>query len=275
MIRRILIGIDELLDTRLGVIANISQEAAKLLVNNPGYWERDFDDWPKLTNGLVTKEAFEKAWAERGGDNSAATINASFETGLAPFLYQMLAEADINMMDGMTRSSDEIGLAINTAPYVMSPSERATMIEIIQLKYGRELNVKLVDYTIEELTVERLADEFGAMIIYDFANWFKIHHVAIVGVLMPDFNIVHPKLFDMDPSELTLEEKRHEFVKFRSFTQHNMDINWIDARYFSLINTRHSLAPPTDDVDEDEIPQVGLIDEDFRDLIRNGIKASP
>jgi len=275
MIRRILLGIDELLDTRLGVIANISQEAAAKLVSNPGYWERDFDDWEKLTDGMITKAAFDEAWANRGGENSAATINASFETGLAPFLYQMLAEADINMMDGMTRQADEIGLAVNTAPYTMSPSERATLIEIIQLKYGSELNVKLVEYTIEELTIERLADEFGAMIIYDFANWFKLHHVAIVGTLMPDFNIVHPKLFDRDPSELTLEEKRHEFVKFRSFTQHNMDINWIDARYFSLINVKHSLAPPMSDTDPEEFAPVGAIDEDFRDLIRNGIKASP
>ncbi|QBJ02729.1 hypothetical protein MZD04_gp203 [Pseudomonas phage Psa21] len=238
MIRRMLLSLDVLLDTRLGVIANLNSAAAKELVRTPLYWERDYDDWHKLTGGLITNEEFAEAYAKRGGENSAATLNASVETGMSPFIYQFLAEADINMIDGMTPHTDEIGLAINIAPYVMTPKERADLVDIIQLKYGRELDVKLVDYQMEELTVERLSDEFGGMIIYEFATWFKYHHVAIVGSLMSDFNVIHPKIFDVDPSELSLEEKKHNFYVFRLATQHNMDINYIDASYFSLINLR-------------------------------------
>lgn len=273
MIRRMLLSVDVLLDTRLGVIANLSQEAAKVLVSNDNYWERDYDDWEKLTGGLITNEAFKEAYANRGGVNSAQTLNASFETGLSPFLYQMLAEADINMMDGMTSEADEVGLAINVYPYVMTVEERATLVDIIQTKYGTNLNVKLVDYTMEELTVECLADEFGGMVIYEFAEWFKHHHVAIVGSLLPDFNVIHPKLFDRDPTELTIEEKRSDFFRFRLATQHNMDINFIDARYFSLINLEKT--PAVAEVGEEERTPVGAIDSDFQHLIRNGISATP
>lgn len=240
MIRRILIGLDVLLDTRLGVLSNLNKAAASALVTNPNYWERDFDDWFTLTGGLVTNDQFREAYELRGGANTAKTLNESFETGMAPFLYKLLAEADINMMDGMTKHTDEIGLAINVAPYVLAPNERQELVRIIQEKYGMELNVKLVDYHIHELTVERLADEFGGMIIYEFAEWFKYHHVGIVGTLMSDFNVVHPKLFDRDPSELTMEERKHDFFRFRLVTQHNLDINYIDARYFSLINAKAS-----------------------------------
>ncbi|MNK68827.1 hypothetical protein D3C87_882050 [compost metagenome] len=244
MIRRILIGLDVLLDTRLGVMSNLNKDAAAALVKNPDYWERDFDDWFKLTGGLVTNEQFREAYAMRGGINTAKTLNESFETGMAPFIYRLLAEADVNMMDGMTKHTDEVGLAINVAPYVLAPNERQELVRIMQEKYGRELNVKLVDYQLHELTVERLADEFGGMIIYEFAEWFKYHHVAIVGALMSDFNVIQPKLFDRDPSELTIEERKHDFFRFRLITQHNMDINYIDTRYFSLVNAKASPKEP-------------------------------
>lgn len=257
MIRRFMLSLDVLLDTRLGVMSNLNKKAAEALVMNPNYWERDYDDWFALTGGLVTNDQFREAYELRGGANTAKTLNESFETGMAPFLYRLLAEADINMMDGMTKHTDEIGLAINVAPYVLAPNERAELVRIIQEKYGSELNVKLVDYHLHELTVERLADEFGGMLIYEFAEWFKYHHVAIVGALMSDFNVVHPKLFDRDPAELTLEERKQDLFRFRLVTQHNMDINYIDSRYFSLIDVKGTSKPQ--EVDSELQPTHGEI----------------
>lgn len=238
MIRRILLSMDVLLDTRLGVINTINPEAAKALVKNPDYWERDHDDWYTLTGGLITNEQFAEAYALRGGANTRKTLESSFESGMAPFLYQMLAHADINAMDGMTGANEEIGIALNIAPYVLSVEERAAMVSIVQAKYGDDLNVKIVDYHLHELTVDTLAAEFGAMIIYEFAEWFKYHHKQITESLFPEFNVIHPKLFEVDPRELTIEERRHDLVRFRLVTQHNMDINFIDTRYFSLVHLK-------------------------------------
>lgn len=235
MIRRILISLDALLDTRLGVVSLLNQDAASHLVRTPDYWYRVYDDWYKLTGGLITNEQFREAWASRGGVNTQQTLTASFETGLAPFVYQLLVAADVNMLSGMTKEEDEIGLAINIAPYTFSLQEKQTLIEIMQAKYGRELSVTIVDHPIADLTVEVLSD-YGAMILYDFAEWFKIHHVAIVSVLMSDIAVIHPKLFDRDPSELTVEEMKHDFLRFRLATQHNLDINYIDTSYFSLVD---------------------------------------
>lgn len=265
MIRRILISLDALLDTRLGVIANINAEAAKNLVRSMDYWERHYDDWYKLTGGLVTNEQFRDAWLVRGGANTRKTLDACFETGLSPFLYQCLAEADINMASGMTPMDEEIGLAINVYPYDLSFGERRMIIDIMQEKYGSELPVMIVSHPIEEMTVELLSSGYGMLIIYDFAEWFKYHHVAIVGTLMSDFVVVHPKLFDRDPSELSIEQQKDEFLKFRLATQHNMDINYIDSGYFSLVNPRFSndrpalVREPEDDVGELDIAALGAI----------------
>ena len=67
MIRRILMSMDVLLDTRLGVMANINPAAATHLVLNRDYFDRDYDDWFTLTGGLVTKDQFDEAYANRGG----------------------------------------------------------------------------------------------------------------------------------------------------------------------------------------------------------------
>lgn len=239
MIRRILISLDALLDTRLGVISRINPEAAKLLVTKPEYWERVYDDWFKLTEGMVTNEQFRDAWIERGGENTYDTYIASFETGLAPLIYQMLASADVNMLSGMTKLEDEIGLAINVYPYDFSFAERNELAQIFRDKYGSELNVSIVSHSLEELDVGLLAGSYGAMILYDFAEWFKIHHIAIVNSLMSDFAVIHPKLFDRDPSELTVEQQKSDMFRFRLATQHNMDINYIDTSYFSLMEFRN------------------------------------
>uniref|UniRef100_A0AB39CD99 Uncharacterized protein n=1 Tax=Pseudomonas phage RVTF4 TaxID=3236931 RepID=A0AB39CD99_9VIRU len=269
MIRRIMISLDALLDTRLGVISNIDSDAAKHLVSSLTYWERNYDDWYKLTGGRVPNEVFQKAWAERGGENTRRTLDACFESGLSPFIYQCLAEADINMMSGMTPIEEEIGLAINIYPYDLSFQEKQELINIMQLKYGTELPVMVVSHSLEEMSPELLSSGYGMLVLYDFAEWFKIHHVAIVATLMSDFVVVHPKLFDRDPSELSLEQQKHEFLMFRLATQHNMDINYIDAGYFSLVNPRFSSNPEplVRDVKEEEAAY---------DYIRLGdIKATP
>jgi hypothetical protein len=236
MIRRLLISLDCLLDTPLGVIRNINPKAAEAIVQNPHYWERDYDDWFKLSGGLVSNEHFKEAYAARGGANTADTINASFETGIAPVLYRMLMEADINAMDGMTDVGDEIGLAINVYPFEFPPGVKLELIAIMQEKYGRELNIKIVSHSMEELTNDLLAEHYGGYLIRDFYEWFKYHHEKILTTAMSDFNVIYPKLFEIDPEELSMTDRHRDLKRFRTLTQYCMDFNFIDARYMSIVN---------------------------------------
>ena len=66
--KRILIDIDTLLDTRLGLLHTLNPEAVKRVVVNDRYWLRDYDDWEVLTEGLVTKSQFDDAWKQRTTD---------------------------------------------------------------------------------------------------------------------------------------------------------------------------------------------------------------
>lgn len=229
-----MVDLDSLLDTRLAVIRNLNPEAAEYLVSSEEYWLREHDDWEKLTGGRVTNDQFKAAWATRGGENSADTLNASIETGLSPFILRLLAEANINARDNMAELSNEIGIAVNIAPYVMTLDERETLEEIIKLKYGSELPVRIYDIQLEDLTCVRLDAVCDMFITYQFIDWMHLHYEELAKATMPDFNMIGPKMFEKDPTTLSIAQKQREFFMFRITRLINMDIEWIDAMYFSM-----------------------------------------
>lgn len=229
-----MVDLDSLLDTRLAVIRNINPEAASFLMESDEYWLREHDDWEKLTEGRITNAAFKAAWAMRGGENTADTLNASVETGLSPFILRLLAEANINARDNMAEVENEIGIAVNIAPYVLSNDQREELEEIIHAKYGKELPVRIYDIKLEDLTCVRLDAVCDMLITYQFIDWMHLHHEELAKVTMSDFNMIGPKMFEKDPSELTVAQKQREFFMFRLTKLLNMDIEWIDSMYFSM-----------------------------------------
>ncbi|BEG72417.1 hypothetical protein [Pseudomonas phage PA1C] len=253
MIKRILIPLDVLLDTRLGVMSTINKEAAERLVSTKEYWLRENDDWTTLTGGLVTTEQFKEAYANRGGDNSADTINASILTGISPFLMRILAEDHVNRMDNMGNPEDEIGLTINIWPYTLPGEVIDDLENIIQEIYGEEMPVEVVSHPLEELTPKFLDALYAMYITYDFHEWMHTHYLALSKVQMPCFNFIGPKLFERDVSKLTIEEKKFELFKFRVERLIHMDFEFIDAKYFSMIRPGDNGI----EVDKDDIKAQG------------------
>lgn len=229
-----MVDLDSLLDTRLAVIRNINPEAAAFLMESDEYWLREHDDWGRLTEGRITNAEFKAAWATRGGENTADTLNASIETGLSPFILRLLAEANINARDNMAEVENEIGLAINIAPYVLNNDQREELEEIIHAKYGKELPVRIYDIPLEDLTCVRLDAVCDMLITYQFIDWMHLHYEELAKATMSDFNMIGPKMFERDPSELTVAQKQREFFMFRLTKLINMDIEWIDSMYFSM-----------------------------------------
>ncbi|MFO5855226.1 hypothetical protein, partial [Klebsiella pneumoniae] len=60
-------------------------------------------------------------------------------------------------------------------------------------------------------------------------------NVLVLGhVLMPDFTIIGPKLFEKDVSELAVEDKQFIIMDFQLKHKLNIDFDFIDAEYFSM-----------------------------------------
>lgn len=234
MIKRILIPLDTLLDTRLAVIRNLNPEAAERLVATKDYWYREIDDWTTLTGGLVTTEQVKEAYAKRGGENTADTLNAAIMTGISPLVLKILAEDNVNRIDNMGDPTDYIALAINIHPYNLDWDYKHELEMIVKEMYGDSVEVEINNYSLEELNPERLDSLYSAFITYDFHEWMQMHYMALSKVRMPCFNFIGPRLFEKDVSKLTLDQKKFELFKFRVERLIHMDFEFIDSMYFSM-----------------------------------------
>ncbi|AEH03593.1 hypothetical protein AVT69_gp168 [Pseudomonas phage PhiPA3] len=234
MLKRILIDLDALLDTRLGTIQRICPEAAVDLVKTRDYWTRENDFWDVLTKGRITNEQFAEAYAERGGQNTADTLNASVMTGIMPFLMRVLAEDNVNRMDNMGNPLDEVCVCVNIHPYDLDGEYKEQLVEIIKELYGQSTTVEIVKHSMEELSPFFMDALFAMYITYDFIPWVKYHAEELGKVKMNCFNFIGPKIFEHDVSNINVEAKKYTLWRFRMEKLIHMDFEFIDAMYFSM-----------------------------------------
>jgi hypothetical protein len=234
MLNKILICLDTLLDTRIGTVARLNQDAARLMLSNTEYHNRDFNDWGFLTQGLVTNEQFAEAYATRGGENTNLTLAASFETGMQPVIDRLLIECSVLARDQLVASENEVAIAINTWPYDLNAQQEEDLLDIMHAKFGRELPIELVEISLDELTPQVMYACFAMFVSYHFVDWFKHHYLAILQQYMSCFQAIMPILFETDPGKLTAQEREFEYTKLRHHSLEHLDIQFISARCMSL-----------------------------------------
>lgn len=234
MLKRILVPLDTILDTRLGVISGISSEAATRLTSSDHYWLREHNDWYKLTGGLITNEQFDKAYALRGGENTKQTISNSVLTGIVPFIIRIMGEFEVNSLNDLNAQLDEIALVVNYYPYVFNADELEVLEDSVKDIFGTNIILELISIPDTLLTPQLFDREFAMYIPYDSHEWIHQHHEALAQVRMPCFNFVGPKLFEKDVSKLTIDQKKAELTRFRLEKLIYMSFDFIDVKYFSM-----------------------------------------
>lgn len=234
MLKRILVDLDTLLDTRLGVINMLNPKAAEVLIKSDRYWDRENDFWEILTDGLITREQFNEAWAARGGNNSATVLNGSVISGILPFLLKLLTEDLINRANLMGDEMDSVGVTINTYPYALSLDETEDMRDIAVYMFGVSTEIEIVCIPLSIVSPVFLDKGFAAMVTYNFIEWIKFHHVELSQVQLNCFNFISPRIYEHDVSKLSIDEKKTVIDMFRIEKLIHMDFEFIDARYFSM-----------------------------------------
>jgi len=227
--KTILVDLDSLMDTRLGVLETLDPELAKVVAQRGDYWDREHTDWSVLTNGQLTHDAFLEKWKARDND----TLRASMATNLIPVIAKILADYNQNVQDGMVK--EDVTLEVNVWPYALELEEMEDLEAALQYHLYQSLPVTFVSRPMEELTPKVLHDHYAAVIMFDFQPWIKHHCFNIPKQKCPGLNIIVPKLFERDPSQLSTEEKEEEIVGFRIWLMEYVDIDFIDVKWFSLI----------------------------------------
>lgn len=254
-LKRILTPLDAHLDTRVGTIARLNQDAARVLVSGDDYWTRENDNWHRMTRGLVTNEEFAEAYAQRGGVNTMATIGASVRSGLTPFIIRLLADDHINRMNQMGDPTDQVGLTINYWPYDFDSNMVEWLRDIMHELYGQTTVVELISVPMTEITPQFLNENFAAAIMYEFPEWIKMHAVDLGKIRINCFNFIAPKIFEADVSEMSIDAKKQVLNAFRREKLIHMDFEFIDAKYFSLLNVHGGTREEKWLTDEERIEQ--------------------
>lgn len=227
MNKRLYISLDSLIDTRLGTLAVVDEEAYAFVEKHFDYWLRDYTDWPKLTGGRVTNEAFNERYAKRDDQ----VFCRSIMTGLAPVLVQLLTDYGLIMAQQLT--SEEISVEVNLWPYEFDLPEIEQLDAALRPWFGKETVITFCSVPIDEMTPTWLVGRYDAAVMFEFHEWMRVHAQAFYSIHAGNFNIIAPKLFEKDPRALSVEEKQLELKRFKLVHLEFMDVEFINTQYFS------------------------------------------
>lgn len=228
LIKRVLIDLDCLLDTRLGLINHLNPEVASRIAKQEHYWSRDFTDWELLTEGEITNEQFNTAWKERGND----VIKQSMMTSIFLPLESTLATHRINKEEGL--SDFDVALVINEWPYTLSDDVHDAIKEAVRFHLSGNPLVIFTRTSLDELTPQHMVDNYHQVYMFDFLPWIKRHGFALEKIHAPDLTVVVPRLFDQDPHDLDTEQKKKDIFFFQMITRYYFELQFIEVEYFSM-----------------------------------------
>lgn len=228
--RTLLLDIDALFDTRLGTVAVHRPEAASALATNPAYFEREYTDWADLTQGVVDNDTFNAWYASR----DETVLRRSMVSGIITFLARLFAEHHRNIIDGLHQ--DTLDIVINTYPYRVSDNEKTELIAILQDRiFFPDLGVDFCHLSLDELTPDHLDSHYSSAILYDFPTWMKKQCWALAKHPCYGLDMVVPKLFERDPRDLSVEERKKDILGCRISLVEYLSLNFIDAQHFSML----------------------------------------
>jgi hypothetical protein len=223
------VELDVLLDTRLGTIARLSEDAAVKTLQN-GYHRRDTDHFE-----FVNMDDYKALYAQRDGD----TLSMSMLSGAAEFLQNLSAFLADQAIGRPFHDGGKI--VVNTHPYTRTLSSEE-LDEIGRAIAARMLGlapVELVDISPESLTPIHCKHNYAMMMVYDFGAWMEMHSEAFKTTRLPEVTMFSPRLYEKRPREdelqKTIKEIMHPVQAMEMIASPIISLKLMDVAHFSVI----------------------------------------
>ena len=182
-------SLDEILDTRLAVLNILDPEATFELLKD-GYFERDIDDWETLTKGKIKNKDFLDLYKKR----DVEVLKKSRLTAFGEYLSRFIIDAEKMFGEDPTVNIPRIFL--NVYPYILSAEELEAIKTAVSIACRCTFTeVEVCYYSQEEITPNKVKNEYDFCFMYHFETW-KNKHIEEIGkqVLMGCY-INAPRLF--------------------------------------------------------------------------------
>lgn len=229
----IYVELDVLLDTRLGTIARLSEDAAVKTLQS-GYHARESDEFE-----FVDMEEYRALYAQRDGD----TLSKSMLSGAVSFLHDVTAAM---VEQASSRPYHDGGkLVVNTHPYTrtLSSGELDEIGRAIAARMDGHAPVELVDISPESLTPYHCKHSYAMMMVYDYGAWMETHSEAFKTTQLPEVAMYSPRLyFKQRPREDELQsvtkEIMHPVQAIQMMASPLITLKLMDIKHFSVITQK-------------------------------------
>lgn len=197
--KKILIDLDSLIDTRLGLLNLIDPHfVANMDIDK--YINRIMD---KFESPAMPPGKFAALYAKRDID----TLRAGVPTPILIKVAEVLRE---KLTGGMTPQPGSINeMDINIYPYRLSDDERAELASVTEFRMAAKLKVNIIRTPPSALPYSYVNDNYYAAILYGWQDWVIAQGENALSATCPDLRVIVPKLLvkELDPTQGTAEEK--------------------------------------------------------------------
>ena len=233
-IKRILVELDCLLDTRVATVHRINPQAAVKLIDSP-YFYRQVDDFEALTQGLIEQSDYKVAYERRDID----TLKCARPTKMLGFLHTLNGE--IVQQSLRTPHSEGFCVEVNTYPYQLSESEKRALCLSVKSYLKPDARVTAVFFNPKDITPERFLKHWDAIVVYDFNTWFQHHCNAFNHFILPRHLVFAPALYLYripDEEEAVVEgfENLTPFGWMEKACVERFSLEFLSASEFSLVD---------------------------------------
>ena len=188
-IKRILVELDCLLDTRIAVLNSLSPLATKEILKSGAYRDRKSDDFELLTKGVIKNSDFINAYAKRNKE----TLKRSQPTNIVKLLSTISKEVELQKLE--TPVTESLKIIVNVFPYKLTEDEIRILSTAVMCYGGMESEVTVTNKSLKELSPTEIKKSWDGLIIYEFDNWFTLHSEALDKTPIPRHLMFAPALY--------------------------------------------------------------------------------
>lgn len=228
ILQSIYVDLDSLLDTRIGTISKISDEAAlNVLLND--YHSREIDVFKDIDMGLY-KELYAKRDIE--------TLKRSYCTSMVKVIKDIAI--GLNEQAIMRPFHEGAKITVNYYPYNLNSDEIEEFRKVITMWINGVSDVELITISTKDLTPLLCRNTYALLIMYDYDNWLNTHATSFAKTLMPETTLLGPALyFNKKPTEDELanaiKKHSHPFRATETLASALIGLELIDVKHFSIV----------------------------------------
>lgn len=187
--KRLYVSLDSILDIRLGVLNVINTDFAFEITSNEKYYTRELDEFTSKDKGKLSKVLFNKIL----NNYKPAILRASMKTKMYLFIAN-LCKVYIEQVVS-SPSNDSFELDINIHPFILTDDESKILADALAKSIGSLYNINIVNYSIEQLSIDYCRENYRAMIMYHYTDWLNKHTNQIKIKPISDMVLFVPRLY--------------------------------------------------------------------------------